>query len=76
MKLARKLHSIKKATHARILKSRNSFEEVFAWPAIGTTRGGAEVDICHHIPLGNWLAAFYHARVSVTKRFACRNKGH
>ena len=24
----------------------------------GTTRGGAEVDVCHHIPLCNCLTAF------------------
>ena len=42
----------------------------------GTTKGGAEVDLCHHIPLGNWLASFCHARVSLTKAFACQNKGH
>ena len=23
-----------------------------------TTRGGVEVDVRHHIPLGNWLASF------------------
>ena len=44
----------------------------------GTTRGGAEVDVCHHFPLGNnWLACFsflrMHVRVSLTETFGCRN---
>jgi len=35
----------------------------------GTTRGGPQVDVFHHIPLGNWFAAFsfvgLHATVSL-----------
>ena len=26
--------------------------------------GGAEVDVCHHIPIGNWLASFSLLRMS------------
>ena len=26
--------------------------------------GGAEVDVCHHIPIGNWLAYFSLLRMS------------
>ena len=26
--------------------------------------GGAEVDVCHHIPIGNWLACFSLLRMS------------
>ena len=38
----------------------------------GASMGGAEVDVCPHIPLGSWLATFSlllgcHSRVSLTK---------
>ena len=31
----------------------------------GTTKVEAEVDVCYHIPLGNWLIAFSNLKMSL-----------